>query len=241
MMPEKNVVNDRTQDCLSFEKPLSWTAIIAGAFVALGISFLLYIFGAAIGLSSFKSTQIGVNALAIGGFLGSVIATIVSMFVGGWISGYLVRRGYGYKEYNSINDDEYNRKSCANIGALYGFITWGLALIVTILLAADVSAFISSRYIMSSNPRAAISTTTNPQAPMVSENRMNNDVNAPTQTTINEEKAENAAGKTLFALFVIFFLGALASCIGGYMGIKLRCNRNVGDKRFNTNTTTSQV
>lgn len=238
MMPEKNVVDERTRDCWGFKKPISWTAVFAGAIVGLGLSFLLYVFGAAIGLTSFPTTQAGTNALAIGGFLGSVIGAVVSMFVGGWISGYLARKRYGYKEY-SITED-HDSKSCGNIGALYGFLTWALALIVTILLAADVSSFIAARYVMSSNPRAAIFTTTNPQAPIVSENRTRNDSNAPTNTTINEEKAAEAAGKTLFALFAIFFLGALSSCIGGYMGIRFRCKHDVEGKRSDTNTSTSR-
>lgn len=243
MITEKNVLAEHTHDRSCSAKRISWTAIIAGAFVGLGISFLFYVFGAAIGLSAFKSTQTGIYTLALGGFLGSVIAAIVSMFVGGWISGYLACMGYGCRECNNSYTEEHDKNSCGNIGALYGFITWVLTLIVTILLAADVSSYISSRYYMASNPTAAIiSTTTNPEAPMVRETQMGSGVNAQTQMTINEEKATNVAGNTLFALFVIFFVGALASCVGGYLGISFRCNHNVQAKRLNTtNTTTPRV
>lgn len=57
MITENKVLDKSTHDYQNYEKRVSWSAIIAGAFVGLGISFLLYVFGAAIGLSSFTATQ----------------------------------------------------------------------------------------------------------------------------------------------------------------------------------------
>lgn len=243
MITEKKVIDDHSYHHQCSEKCLSWSAIIAGAFVGLGIGFLLYVFGAAIGLSSFKATPTGEETLAIGGFLGSVVGAIVSMFVGGWVSGYLASKYYGYRDYNHTYAEVHEMKSCGNKGALYGFITWVLALIVTILLADEVTSYVSMRYHSASDPTAAIvSTTANPHAPLVSDHRMNSDVNAPIHRTVNEEKAANVAGKTLFAMFIVFFLGAFASCVGGFVGIKSRCHHDDEGRRLNTtNTTTPRV
>jgi MFS family permease len=236
MITEKNIIDNHTHNRLCFRKCLQWTAILGGAFVGLGISFLLYVFGMAIGLSTFTATQAGVTTLAVGGFVGSAIGAIVSMFVGGWISGYLASKGYS-NDYNHRFDGNHDRKVCGNIGALYGFITWVITLIVTILLATSVGTYISTRYQMASNPTATIITTTNPEAPMVSEHRPpmvgehRMTTTEPTHMTVNDEKAVNTVGKTLFALFVLFFLGAFSSCLGGYMGIRFRCHHDVDDKR----------
>jgi len=236
MITEKNIIDERTYNRRSFGKVVPWTAIFAGAFVGLGISFLLYVFGLSIGLSSFTATPAGVNTLAIGGFVGSAIGAIVSMFVGGWIAGYLARRSYGFRGYDSTSAKDHDFKNCGNIGALYGFITWSLMLVVTIVLATHVTAYVASRYNTVSNPTAPIiSTSTYTGTPTVSEHRMT--TTDPNKMTVQDEKAVNTVGKTLFGLFVLFFIGAFSSCLGGYMGIKFRCHHDVDDKDVHTTNT----
>jgi len=54
-------------------KRISWTAIFVGAIVAVGLSFLLNLFGIAIGLSAFTLSTDGASVLAVGGLVGMII------------------------------------------------------------------------------------------------------------------------------------------------------------------------
>lgn len=190
-------------------KCISWTAVIAGALVGVGLSFLLNLFSIAIGLTAFTTTPEGLATLAIGGFIGLLIGAIVSMFVAGWVAGYL------------------GRPFCLNnhVGSLYGFVTWCVALIITVLLTSHMGLFISTHYQALNNPQTGIMhATTDAEAPMVSRQMRTSEGTSLTTTrvTVNEEKAANAIGKSLFLTFVLFFFSAIACCLGGYYGIA-RC------------------
>lgn len=236
MITEKSIIDERTYNRRSFGKVVPWTAIIAGAFVGLGVSFLLYVFGLAIGLSSFTATPAGVNTLAIGGFVGSAVGAFVSMFVGGWIAGYLARRSYGFRDHDSTLASDHDLKNCGDKGALYGFITWSLMLVVTILLASHVTSYVASRYNTAANPTLPIvASYTHTDASTVGEHRMT--TTDPNRMTVQDEKAVNTVGKTLFGLFVLFFIGAFSSCLGGYMGIKFRCDHHDDDMDVHSKNT----
>src|SRR5436190_15732131 len=91
---------------------LSWTAVMAGAFVAIGLAFLINLFGIGIGLSAYgsTSTETGAHALAFGGYIAMIFGAMVVMFVAGGVSGMIAR------------------PHCATgcHGILYGFLTWCL-------------------------------------------------------------------------------------------------------------------
>src|SRR5687767_10657531 len=70
-------------------KAISWTAILAGALVGMGLTFLLNTFSIGIGLSLVRTTEDGLTSLAIGGFIGLLIGAIVSMFAAGFTAGCL--------------------------------------------------------------------------------------------------------------------------------------------------------
>jgi hypothetical protein len=180
----------------------SWSAAIVGGLIGVGLSFLLNLFSIGIGLSAFTTTHEGITAFAMGGFLGFAIGTFASMFAAGWISGYLGRP---------------NCASC-NSGALYGFVAWCLALVLGVLLASPVSHFVA----------AYSSNLTNHSLTVI---KYNNDVEhtvvAPdgsttVTTTVDAEKAANDAGKAAFALFILFFIGAIGSSFGGHFGMSCR-------------------
>ncbi|MDF3054275.1 MAG: Uncharacterized protein K0Q74_182 [Gammaproteobacteria bacterium] len=193
-------------------KCVSWSAIIAGALVGLGTSFLLNLFGIAIGLSAFTTDRQGMLTLAVGGFIGLTIGAIVSMFFAGWVAGYLARM------------------SCFNrhFGALYGLVTWCLSLVLTIILTANAAQFMSMRNHSLSDPTSIV-LTTNRDAATVSERNQSNvvsSINSQRTTVVNAEEAANDLGKSLFLTFILFFLSAVASCFGGYFGLKPNNNHN---------------
>jgi len=185
-------------------KCFSWSATIVGAFVGIGLSFLLILFSLAIGLSAFSTTQEGITAFAVGGFLGLAIGVIASMFVTGMIAGVL-----GRPYCNTCNS-----------GALYGMVAWCLVLVLGILLTGPVAKFISaSSGFLTNHTLTIIKSTNDEPASTIS-------ITAATPTsaatTVNAEKVANDTGKAAFALFVLFFLGALASCFGGHFGMVCR-------------------
>jgi len=188
---------------MSHFKRISWTAIIVGALVGIGLSFLLNLFSVAIGLSIVTTTHEGLITLAIGGFIGLIIGAIVSMFVAGFAAGYL-GRPYCIKR---------------NLGVLYGFTTWCLALILMVLLASYMGRYIKSYSDFISGPRTTIFTT-HKEAPVV----ILSTTNQNTTATVEKPTTEKSLGYSPFLIFVLFFISALASCFGGHYGMSCRCD-----------------
>lgn len=194
-----------THDHMCCKKRLSWSAIIAGALVGIGLSFLLNLFSIAIGLSIFNTATEGAVTLAIGGFIGVIIGTIVPMFFAGFTAGYL------------------GRPHCArrNLGVLYGFTAWCLALILTALFTTHMGHYVSSYGNFVSNPSAVVVTsdsgsagvTTSPATPAPQSAVM----------VIDAQRAANGLAMGTFLIFVLFSIGALSSAIGGHCG--MRCCR----------------
>jgi MFS family permease len=113
--------------CCSF-KCISWTAILVGAIVGVGLGFLLNLFSVAIGLSAFSTSPEGMTAFAVGGFIGLAIGTVVSMYVAGYTSGYLAHPHCPKR----------------NSGALYGFTTWVVSFILVVLLTGPISHYVTA-------------------------------------------------------------------------------------------------
>lgn len=180
-----------------FHKCFSWTAVFSGALVGIGLSFLLNIFSVAIGLSIF-STSNGVMSLAVGGFIGLIIGIIVSMFVSGWVAGYL-GRPFCFKR---------------NLGILYGFVTWCLALIITILLMSYVGRYITSFSNAISNPTMIIVA--------AEENTPSTQSTGGRAMQMTATKAVNTVGFTTFIVFVLFFIGAISACTGAAYGMSYK-------------------
>ncbi len=173
---------------------LSWTAVIVGGLVGVGLTFLLGLFSTAIGLSAFSTGSDGAVTIAVGGFIGVIIGILVSMFVSGFVAGYLGR--------------PYTMGR--NLGVLYGFTAWCLALLFTVALAAPLGRYVSAYTYFVSTPNAMAFEI---RPPVVVENVV------PEKVTPAVVAADQKAATTLavgaFIIFILFFLGALASCFGG--------------------------
>lgn len=176
-------------------KCISWSSIIAGALVAVGFGFLLNIFSTAIGLSIYRVNPEGVSILTVGGMLGFAIGIIVSMFFAGWVAGYFGR-------------SHCDKKCC---GALYGFTTWCLALVLMIMLTLPFSHFLANYSNYLSN--TVVTTTVEPTQTKTEKN-----------TTVTREDLGDLS-KGTFVLFLMFFLGAIASTCGGHVGVSVCRNK----------------
>lgn len=186
--------------CYKCIKLISWTGVITGALIATGLSFLFNLFDVGIGLTVVNNTKEGLETVVVGGLIGMIIGAIVTMYVAGWVSGFIAR------------------PYCWNphLGVLQGFTTWCVALIITLVLLSSHVSYVTfgSQLLsnnLSSNPIVRI--TTDEHAPAVSEIRANEP-----QVTINAEKSANNLGYGTLLTFLIFFLGAISCCFGGYFG-----------------------
>jgi hypothetical protein len=192
-------------------KCISWTAIFVGAIVGVGLGFLLNLFSVAIGLSAFTTSPEGVTAFAVGGFIGFAIGGVVATFVAGYTAGYLAHPHCPKR----------------NSGALYGFTTWVVSLILLVMLTAPMTHYVYATTNFISNHTMLVN---HPEATMPA---------ATSDTTVSTEKAANNAGNTALALFVLAFLSALAGSFGGHFGMVCRpedCgNSGNSNNTLNTN------
>jgi hypothetical protein len=179
-------------------------AILIGGLIGMGLAFLLNLFAAGIGLTAFTSTESGQMTLAIGGLLGALVGSIATMFVTGYVTGYLV----GKKTYLS-----------PNYGALYGFAAWCVALLLSAFLVGHMAQLLNAQPFAPQQNSAVVAQAGAQTMQTVAE-KTNLNPEAPTAVAQrNTEMAAHNMGLSMLATFLIFFVGALSSCIGGYCGL----------------------
>lgn len=199
-----HTVNENPMNC---NYKICWSAIFAGAFVGLGLGFLLHLYGTAISLSAYSSSASGASVIAIGGFLGLLVGIIASMLTAGFVAGYLGRCHY----YHTSG------------GIIYGFITWSLCLVMSVLLAGALMQYIST---YTHGVKNSIENT--PKVQLTNKHSANdNNVPIPTHQNTTDETATKVTPSELawsgWILFILFFIGALSSCIGASLG--MNCKR----------------
>jgi hypothetical protein len=185
-----NMLNNELIKQSHQDKCISWRPILAGALAAIGFSFLLNLFSVALGLTAFTVNSQGVETLALGGLLGTSIGIIVSMFGAGWLAGYLGQ----------------HRGNKHQLGAIYGFLAWCVALIISIFLASHIQQYISfySHFISHSANIIFV-----------------NDAGSSTGlAVIGDHVPAKSLTTGTYIVFFLFFLAALASSAGGHYGMR---------------------
>jgi hypothetical protein len=102
---------------------LSWGAIFAGLIVAMVTQIVLSVLGLAIGLTVWDPGD-AAGSLAQGAGIWMAVAALVSLFIGGLVTGHLAG-------VLTVGD-----------GALHGGIMWGLSMVVTLWLTASGAGMI---------------------------------------------------------------------------------------------------
>lgn len=108
---------------------ISWAAVFAGVAVALATQLLLSLLGIGIGASTIHPTSpdgASAQSVGTGSALWFAIASIISLFTGGWVAGRLA--GIPHRA----------------DGVLHGIITWSLVTLVTIYLLTTTLASVIS-------------------------------------------------------------------------------------------------
>lgn len=203
-------------------KCFSWSAVIVGALVGLGVSFLLNLLGISLGLAAFTTSTTTANlTFAIGGFIGLLIISIISMSILGWIAGSL-------GAFTKINCNK-NIIHC-NFGCLYGFSAWALALIISVFLSVHVGNFLSYTMASLTNPAIAVERYVNNhnknyQAPTTASNTamISNMQTAP----VNADDAKKMVTATSLAAFILFLVGAVFASLLGHIAFA-HCLRKHG-------------
>lgn len=101
----------------SIVSPIGWSAILAGATVALGMWLVLHTLGIGIGLTAIDPDDAGtLRGVGIGAGVWSVIAPIIALFIGGLVAGRVA------PTINTAN------------AAIHGAVVWGLSALLSLLL-----------------------------------------------------------------------------------------------------------
>ena len=185
--------------CVHSNKRISWTAIIVGALTALGLGFLLNLFGVACILQTMSNGSV---ILAIGGMIGILAGIVFTTLIAGYVAGYL------------------GRLYCPeqNLGVIYGFTTWVSALI---LGAAIMTIF--SQYIMAYTGAVSHTDVVVPLNQITTPaGSISSTMGEKAVVAINVTQSNLAIGA--FILFAMFFVGALFTCIGASWG--MHCKRD---------------
>lgn len=169
-------------------KCFSWKPIIAGALTAIGLAFLLNLFSVAIGLTAFTANDQGIENIALGGLIATALGIVVSMFASGWLAGYL--------------SSHYCSKG--HLGALCGFLTWCVALIITIFLATHIQDYVNFYTHFISGTQVSIAV-----------------ANAAQTSSISHQVSQVMV--STYIVFVLFFLSAFACSLGGHCGMRYAC------------------
>ena len=185
---------------------ICWSAIFCGALVGLGLGFLLHLYGSAISLSAYSSSPSGASVIAMGGFLGLLVGTIASMMTAGFVAGYLGRYHYYH----------------VSGGIIYGFITWSLSLFMSVLLAGAVMQYVST---YTHGLRNTVVENT-PKVQITDEQVNDNNLPIPTHQNTSKETSKVVTPTELawsgWIVFILFFVGALSSCIGAILGMNCK-------------------
>ncbi|KTD36175.1 hypothetical protein Lnau_1159 [Legionella nautarum] len=186
---------------------ICWSAVFAGAFIGLGLSFLLQIYGMAISLSAYNSSSAGVTTIAIGGFLGFLVGTIAAFVAAGFVSGYLGRFHYNH----------------CHGGIIYGFLTWSMALVLSAIMWLPFSHYTSS-YVKALSPNVEITNALS-QPVEIKPNTNTISKNEPTEAHSKVKITPTTLIGSSWLLFILFFIGALSCCIGACWGMacKKKC------------------
>jgi len=107
----------QAQDVLPVRSRVSFSAIFAGAVVALALSLLLHMLGAALGLSLIN--HVGDNTLSTGALVWAIGMTLIALFAGGYVTSRC-----------SVGETH-------GEAAIYGVIMWGVVFAMLLWLMAS--------------------------------------------------------------------------------------------------------
>lgn len=178
-------------------RKLSWKAIMAGALVAVGLTFLFNVLTVGLNLSLFTHNENGQDILVFATLAWMVAGGYMILFLSGWIAG--KQRCCGC----------YGDSFHATSGFLHGFLVWTVYLIIAVVLISLLADTPTMLYI-----QKAFFNITLP-------NVMSGTLSAENAVAAAQNvQTVNKLGLGTLSTFLIFFMGALGASLGGYCGTK---------------------
>ena len=187
----------------TFARPfghISWSAIFAGAVIALAVQLVLTLIGAAIGLATLDGAggdSPSGTAIGFGAGLWLLISSVISLFIGGYIAARLAGIGNGW---------------------LHGLTTWGLVTLLTaVLLSTAIGGIIGTASGLTNFARNL-----GADADLRRTTRETIDRTRTTTTDAEARQTADAAAKGTAAgtgaAALGFLVGAIAAAFGGRFG-----------------------
>jgi hypothetical protein len=115
----------------SHSSGVSWSAVIAGAFVMAALSLILLALGAGFGLSAVSPwSNVGASASSVGSvaIVWIILTEMMASALGGYLAGRLRSR------WHAIHSDEVHFRDTAN-----GFLAWAVAVVITVTFLASAA------------------------------------------------------------------------------------------------------
>jgi hypothetical protein len=178
--------------CIS--RSLSWGAVLTGALVALGLTFLFNLLTIALGLSLYTQSTDGAKVLTFAGYAWVLIGGYIILFISGWIAGRLVHHHCILHWCNGI---------------LHGFVTWTVYLILSMMVLSYMATPASVSLL-----RTTFMSITDESTTSINPDRQSDSKSTP-QTV-------HKAGHVAFGSFFIFLVGALGCAAGAAYGVRER-------------------
>jgi len=130
---------DLAPDLVGVKSRVSWSAILAGAVMALACYFVLTLLFAAVGIS-LNEAGVRANAVGIGVLVAMILSIVISLFLGGWIASQM-----------TVGE---NRQEAV----IYGLLTWAAVTAISLCLIgvglkAGYFAAVSGSMIVQNNER----------------------------------------------------------------------------------------
>lgn len=172
--------------------------MFAAAIGGVGLNFLLNLLALAFGISSFSVEENTHTRFLISGYLLFCLSAFIAMFFTGWLggklsSGQLLPRAWGI---------------------IYGFLAWCLLLLFTIILITNMIQYTAFHANFTSNLTGIHISA---DSPMMTETVSEKEGKP---AIPDSEKAQKIVRLNIYQTFFLFLIGALASCIGGYIGYR---------------------
>ena len=126
-------------------KAFSWKAVIAGALIAIGLTFLFNLLTLGLGFSMYTQDPTGRAVIAFLGFAWMLIGSYLMLFAAGWVVGKVICR---------------DRDAFILNGFVHGFLTWSLYAFVSLITVVKMGDA-STLSIFSNFSTASVTTATN--------------------------------------------------------------------------------
>ena len=131
----RETITDRRQPALR------WSAVFAGATVAVALWVLLQMLGMGIGLAAIDLDDAGsLRSVGLGTTVWTLIAPLIALFVGGLVAGRLAATYHG------------------KIGAEHGFVTWAIASLFGMLTTTTLVGMLTAGTMRSATRGLSLST-----------------------------------------------------------------------------------